>query len=1210
MQVDVERQLLLGMLALQNGFVSKEKLVAAFALWTLDKSRPLDLLLVETRALEEPLRELLTALVEEHLRQHGNEVVKSLAAISSVADFQHTLQLVRSPELCDAYASIRQGSQSGAGHVDDYATVPRGGNVHDSNKRFVILRPHAQGGLGKVSVALDKELNRHVALKEIHTERSQDPDSQYRFVQEAEITGQLEHPGIVPVYGLGSYGDGRPFYAMRFVEGENLRAGIRSFHQSRSANEAMRGPTAIAFRNLLGRFIDVCQAIEYAHSRHVLHRDLKPDNILLGPYGETLVVDWGLAKSVHLPESVATKGDEATIASRPIQLRSGISSATMEGSAVGTPAYMSPEQAAGSVSNLGPATDIYSLGAILFALLTGKPPVSGATISEVLEKTRRGELDRVQDHWPNAPRALVAICKKALALVPADRYSSAKLLAADIESWLADEPVRAFREPLRDKFARLVRKKPTAFAVGAVLLVALTGMAGVVTWYRSRLAFAAQESAIKSAELQTARHRADEQQLFAQVNSIRERSAKQSPGWSWLNDSELTAAANLSVEKPVDRILREEAARLMLTPDIRQRETGIDGLKISQICWSDDGKLLALGQNTATSLQVSVQLVDAETYETVHTISFTQPIANALTRLETDGVSSLAISPQSRYLFIGTRAGEIHQYDLGTYKPIARWHAHNDRVTGLCVSDDQTVLVSGSQDKLVKWWQLSDKQVVRQLEVTQVKDLRKLGNRFVVGGDDIHSLPLDPKDDEANTVPVIANAGSFTLWSALGIIEVNQNGFRLFTAKGKLVRKLFDISNFYRVDTVSIGCSGKYLVMYDGKNCNVWEYASGKKIATVSTEDCLSIAVDPVRPRWLVADNGRLDCYEIREDPCWRMLPVQSREVIHLEVSTDSQSAFTSWESDDDRGVGIRKWRLEPLELTNETAIPARDETFAVNGASETLLYVDSNTRLLSEIKLGDDSPQALLDGKIDGVHLSYSQDGEQVWLTAIPAHDKKSAFGKLTAWSVLAVDRMSRKTVFQWSNQMQQALQRYSHFSGLSVGRQIFVASTRDNVQIWDQQDRQSPKAIPIGEHVIEKLVLCAGENLAALGTRGGELMLVDTRNAKLLSGAAVHSARISALAAIGDHTFIVGDSMGETSLWQWDGNALKLLARLGPFSNSIEQLLPFDSGQRLAVRVKYEPTVRIVDLARLWNRWRELGLLKEFSLYRPQVEAVKPRQ
>ena len=227
--------------------------------------------------------------------------------------------------------------------------------------RFQILRPHAKGGLGEVFVARDEELNREVALKEIQARHADQPESRGRFVREAEITGGLEHPGIVPVYGLGQYADGRPFYAMRFIRGESLKKAIARFHQRASATD--RRADARHLRQLLGRFIAVCNAIAYAHSRGVMHRDLKPGNIMLGKYGETLVVDWGLAKSGESSEADWS----TTILPEPhARSEPGRRFETQAGSAMGTPAYMSPEQAAGRIDLLGPASDIYSLGATLY----------------------------------------------------------------------------------------------------------------------------------------------------------------------------------------------------------------------------------------------------------------------------------------------------------------------------------------------------------------------------------------------------------------------------------------------------------------------------------------------------------------------------------------------------------------------------------------------------------------------------------------------------------------------------------------------------------------------------------------------------------------------------------------------------------------------------------------------------------------------------
>jgi len=352
-----------------------------------------------------------------------------------------------------------QGARAASG-TDGYSVPPY--------RRFRIIRPHAAGGLGKVSVATDEELHREVAFKELLDRHAGDPDCRSRFVLEAEITGLLEHPGVVPVYGLGRHADGRPFYAMRFIRGDSLKEAVDRFHKT-DVGGRDPGEQVLDMRKLLGRFVDVCNTIHFAHSRGVLHRDLKPNNIMLGNYGETLVVDWGLAKLMGRPE----EQERAGAAEKMLHPASGSgSAATQMGSVVGTPAFMSPEQAEGRLDQLGPATDVYSLGAILYCILVGHPPFRGTDISLLLSRVREGEFVRPRQMKRRVPAPLEAVCVKAMALAPQDRYATAAALAEDIERWLADEPVSAHRETLRERVGRLTRRhRGWAQAGAAALLV-------------------------------------------------------------------------------------------------------------------------------------------------------------------------------------------------------------------------------------------------------------------------------------------------------------------------------------------------------------------------------------------------------------------------------------------------------------------------------------------------------------------------------------------------------------------------------------------------------------------------------------------------------------------------------------------------------------------------------------------------------------------
>jgi serine/threonine-protein kinase len=470
--IAADRNLLFGLLALQVGLIDQGQLVAAFQAWTRDRLRPLADHLVGRGDLNAADRSAVEALVARHITKHGGDAEKSLAAIPAARSTRQGLA-----ELGDADIRVtlgHVGSSFGStedGDADRTASLAVGSTASDG-QRFRILRPHAKGGLGAVFVALDRELHREVALKQILDDHADDPVSRERFVREAEITGGLEHPGIVPVYGLGTYGNGRPYYAMRFILGDSLKEAIEHFH----ADEALKkdpGGRSLVLRKLLRRFLDVCNAIDYAQSRGVLHRDIKPANVILGRHGETLLVDWGLAKAVGRTNPGSGE--------RTLVPRSASGSAeTLPGSALGTPAYMSPEQAEGDLDRLGPRSDVYSLGATLYCLLTGKPPLEG-DVADVLRAVQKGDFRPPRQIDTSIERALEAVCLKAMSLKPEDRYGSPNALADEIELWLAGDPVSAWHEPWTARARRwIARHRTLVAAAAATVVVAMAGLAAVL----------------------------------------------------------------------------------------------------------------------------------------------------------------------------------------------------------------------------------------------------------------------------------------------------------------------------------------------------------------------------------------------------------------------------------------------------------------------------------------------------------------------------------------------------------------------------------------------------------------------------------------------------------------------------------------------------------------------------------------------------------
>lgn len=322
----------------------------------------------------------------------------------------------------------------------------------------------ASGGQGVVYVAHDIQIGRDVALKELKPRSAERPLSRSRFIREAEITGRLEHPGIVPVYALGKHPDGRPYYAMRLIQGKTLQDAVNHFYNPElTVTPAER---RLLFRKLLQRFVSVCQTVAYAHSQSIVHRDIKPANILLGSYGEAMVADWGLAREFHPTDGC---GSDPEITIEPGPGDPPTSESTQLGSALGTPAFMSPEQANGAWNVVGPVSDVYSLGATLYVILTGQSPLPKLSWPVAYKKIVTGDFPAVQQLNPKVPRALAAICRKAMSLKPQDRYPTALALAEDIEHYLADEPVAAEPTPLAERAGRWVRRHRTIVAGAAGL---------------------------------------------------------------------------------------------------------------------------------------------------------------------------------------------------------------------------------------------------------------------------------------------------------------------------------------------------------------------------------------------------------------------------------------------------------------------------------------------------------------------------------------------------------------------------------------------------------------------------------------------------------------------------------------------------------------------------------------------------------------------
>lgn len=1050
----------------------------------------------------------------------------------------------------------------------------------------------ARGGMGVVYRARHKRLNRVVALKMILAGQLANEDQVRRFHVEAAAAAALDHPGIVPVYEVGER-RGQHFYAMAFVSGPSL------------ASVVAHGP--LASREAAHLLLNVTQAVAHAHQHGVIHRDLKPRNVLLArlssePAGtsrsgatrlhpvrreagvfEPKITDFGLAKQTE-----------------------GGSDLTSTGQIIGTPSYMPPEQAAGKIAAIDKRSDVYSLGAILYETLTGRPPFLAESLLETLKHVMEREPVTPRHLNPSIERDLETICLKCLQKPPDKRYQSAAELAADLQRFLNGEPIQARPVGGAERLLRWCRRKPALAAAIALSVLALVTL-GVLGAVRVQLG---------SARLQAEANQrvADTQTYFTLVSEVRESQSNPAPGYTWAGLEKLRQAAALAVDARDPLELRSAAAALAGSVDARRAAVLAAGIRPNCLAFSRDGCWLAIAQNKSW-VQVEVQVYSLADRALAHKFYFAPALSWTAQHRAQEGSTAIAFSPEGRRLLVGTRSGMVHQWDLSSHTAAHRsWQAGDDNIMGLGFSPDGENLYTATASQVRRW--PGDNPTVPLMERHVEESIDSLcvaangavscGGKLLFDGESLALLPAAadwPGHVTADPNGRIIAGGALNGEVCFAPIAGGERPMVM------LADPALDRAHLNRVDHVAMHPQGWLLASgsLDG-TVKLWDLASGRLLLTlfIGSADRVYPEFSP-DGRWLaVTGDGETPLYELSgmatlSEVALQTTPIESFDVavetdllaVSAQGGTHDRAALSLWRRD---GQWLDEWST-PRRFSASDAAPsclsvAADGTrLAFGGERNGLIQVwDIAAPLLDPLRSVIAEPPGTLDdvraataeaevGKV--VALGFSPSQPLLWGCA--------AEDQVRSWNLPAGDERTR-----FNTGLSTALFGKSGVRGLAVGeRVVLVGSTDGYTRVLDAVSGQALRQWTNHGGEVGCVALDEFSGLAATGTHNGSVTIADVSKGEITASLAAHHRSVTAVAIGPGGQWLARAASDLTiKLWRHEQDVFETYLALRGLPGAVRSLRFSPDGQRLYALLRGERAIRVWRLDALQDQWRALGI------------------
>jgi eukaryotic-like serine/threonine-protein kinase len=1148
--MSVEYHLLFAVLAFEDELIDLQQLTSACRAWASDKSKPLADLLVERGWVTADDRAFIDKKAERKLTKHENDPRVTLNAATRGDVCEALLKEVDDSEV---QQSLSSWPSSGPVLIETIGETL--GEPEQPKSRYTWVSEVGKGGLGKVWLARDNELAREVALKEVKP-GSASTEAVRRLIKEAQITGQLQHPNIVPVYEVNR--GGRPFYTMKLVKGETLSQALRRQHEQLRAGHEDQ----LSLPRLLNVFVNVCEALAYAHSRGIIHRDLKPENIVLGDYGEAIVLDWGLAKQIG-------SADEETA---PVVLTDDAQShATRQGATPGTPAYMSPEQAAGRVDLLDHRTDIYGLGTILFEILTGqaphRPPVADAgsigtdaprlSIANLLHRISEAPTPRARDVDPTISRELDAICATAMSRKRDERYHDAKSLAADVKRSLAHQPVSVYRTGAWERLRLWRRRNPVVASLSLFLAVSL--LAGSV---------ASTLFGIK------ANREADR----ANLNAERERKERERADEETRRGQRLLYAANMNLaqaaweDNHIGR-LRELLTETQLQPgkpDLRGFEwyywnrqahsyqmsfEGHTG-PVSSVAFSADGKRLASAGGFGD--------------QTVKVWDITSGLEAITLKGHTSDVTSVAFSSDGKRLASASDDQTVKLWDATSGKETLTLKGHTGRVDILAFGADGKRLTSASNDGTVKLWDTTS-----GLETLTLRE-----QRCVAFSPDGKRLASASYDGTVKVWDATSGLEMLTLTlkghtGGINCLALSADGKRLASASYDQTVKVWDTTSGLEtltlkghtgeVYSVAFGTDEKWLASASGdETVKVWDTTNGQETLTLKghTDWVRSVAFSWDGKRLVsVSDDQTVKLWNATSGQETLTLKRHTGPVRSVVFSPDGQRLASA---SDDRTVKL--WNAtsgqETLTLKGHTG-PVRSVAFSWDGKRLASVSDDQTVKLWNATS-GQET--LTLKGHTGPVRsVAFSSDGKRL-ASASDDHAVK-------LWNT---------TSGQETLRLKGHTEPVTSVAFSADGKRLASASWDQTVKVWDTSSGQ--QTLTLKGHNARVYGVAFSPDGKRLASAGGDqtVKLWDATSGQQTLTLKGHTNWVESVAFSADGKRLASVSDDET-VKVWDATSGQQVLTLKGHTNWVESAAFSADGKRLA-SASEDGTVKVWD-ARPWT-------------------------